>query len=100
MADLSTISNTETLALAIKAAIGHKPTAVYYADHSELSFTPEQVQALQGKLREQVALLKKTPPGKVRVNINPIILPVILQETAPFIIGALLLSFLAGRITK
>lgn len=87
------VLKSQGLSLAIKAATGETPIISDYTDYSELSFDPEQVKRLRQKLHAALS----AAPGDVRIDLAPVIVPVVLKKIAPLAIAGMLGIYLLGR---
>jgi len=87
------ILKSQGLAFAIKAATGENPLVSDYPDYSELTFDPEQVKRLRDKLRSALS----AAPGDVRVDLSPVVVPVVLEKIAPLAIAGIIGIYLLGR---
>lgn len=87
------ILKSQGIAFAIKTATGENPIVSDYPDYSELAFDPEQVKRLREKLRGALS----AAPGDVRVDLAPVVVPVVLEKVAPLAIAGLLAAYLLGR---
>lgn len=89
----ATILKSQSLALAIKAATGESPIVTDYKNYSELSFNPDQVKRLQTKLKAAMS----AAPGDVRINLVPVVVPVVLEKVLPLALVALGVAYFLGR---
>ena len=89
----ATILKSQGLAFAIKTATGENPIVTDYPEYSELSFDPEQVKRLRAKLRSALS----AAPGDVRMDLSPVVIPVVLEKVAPLAIAGLVGAYLLGR---
>lgn len=89
----SRVLKSQGIAFAIKTATGENPIVSDYPDYSELAFDPEQVKRLREKLRGALS----AAPGDVRVDLAPVVVPVVLEKVAPLAIAGLLAAYLLGR---
>jgi hypothetical protein len=88
------VLKSQGLAFAIKTATGENPTVTEYPDYSELTFDEDQVKRLKTKLRDA---LKPGAPGDVRVDLAPVVVPVVLEKVAPIAIIGIVGIYLLGR---
>lgn len=93
MPSTNRIIKSQGLSLAIKAATGESPSVFDYPEYAELSFNPEQVKRLRQKLRSALS----AAPGDVRIDMAPVVVPVVLEKVAPLAIAGLLAAYLLGR---
>lgn len=87
------VIKSQGLALAIKAATGENPTVTDYPDFSELTFDEDQVKRLRQKLKSALS----AAPGDVRVDLAPVITPVVLEKVIPLAVIGLLGAYVLGR---
>lgn len=87
------ILKSQGIAFAIKTATGENPIVSDYPDYSEIAFDPEQVKRLRQKLRASLS----AAPGDVRVDLSPVVVPVVLEKVAPLAIAGLLAAYILGR---
>lgn len=87
------VIKSQGLAFAIKTATGELPTVSDYSDYSELTFDEDQVKRLRQKLKNALS----SAPGDVRVDLGPVITPVVLEKIAPLAIIGLLGAYVLGR---
>ena len=93
MANIQRTLRSQGLAVAIKAATGEAPLVSDYPEYSELTFDPEQVKRLRAKLRGALV----AAPGDVRVDLSPVVVPVVLEKILPLALAGLLGAYLLGR---
>lgn len=87
------VLRSQGLAFAIKTATGESPFVSDYPEYSELTFDPEQVKRLRAKLRGALS----AAPGDVRVDLSPVVVPVVLEKVAPIAIAGLVAAYILGR---
>lgn len=93
MATPQTVIKSQALALAIRSATGETPLVTDFDTYSELSFDEDQVK----RLRERLKSALSSAPGDVRVDLSPIITPVVLQKVVPIAIIGALAAYVMGR---
>jgi hypothetical protein len=81
--------------LAIWQLTGEKATEVWAKDHVRLRFTAAQRDLLQDLLTKKL----QARPGKIRLEVAPVVVPPVLKVYGKYILlGALLLFFTGRRI--
>lgn len=94
---LNTAFKAEAIAAAIQAATGERPDIVYRPDGTaQILFTENAAKNIRSFLEKQAA--KKSD---IDISFLPVIAPLIIKKTWPFVAGAaglfLLIGYLAGR---
>jgi hypothetical protein len=87
----------QAIAQAIGKATGMTPDVIDNGDYSSITFTREQVKFFQNYLNNQIKRVKSIPPGSIRIDAAPVVLPVVLKQAAPYVLGSLLVAYLLGR---
>lgn len=98
MAQSITKIKAEGIALAINQILGFRPTVVYSENYAEIKFTPDQERIARAWIENQMS--KKGPPGDIRINLVPIVLPLLLTKAFPFLAGAAGVGYFFGKKTK
>jgi hypothetical protein len=90
---IQTVATAESYAVALNALTGTPATAKHALDYSEVYFSdPAKTRAW---IEDQ---LKPGPPGAVRIDFMPVILPVVLKRAVPVALGLVALGYLLGKI--
>lgn len=84
----------EAIAAAVKAAVGVRPQIVDGGKYALLRFSPSGQVAARGWLESQFG----KPPGDVRVDVGPVVNPVVLKKALPYLLGALALGVIIGKL--
>jgi hypothetical protein len=93
-ANLTTVAKTQGIAYAFQSIIGSAPIVTYSDTQGVISFTPEQ----GAKLREYItAKMADNTQSDLKLNLLPVVLPILLEKAVPLVGGILLLGFLIGR---
>ncbi len=79
---------------AINIYFGFRPEVKEYEDHTMISFTPSQRLQLQQWIEGQLS----AAPGEIRFNILPVVLPLILKKSLPWLAGAAGTGFIVGKV--
>jgi hypothetical protein len=94
MADIATNIEAQGLALAIKTATGEEPVVDFAADGSaQLYFTEDAAKRLSNRLYDSFG----KPPGKIKVNMAPVVLPAVIRKYGIYVAIAVLAVYFAGR---
>ena len=94
---LQTALKTELLSQIVERITGEKPLIEKTETYSHFRFSPGQQIKLRAFLKAQ---LKPQPPGDIRIDAAPVVLPVLVEQAAPYILGVAALGFLIGRLSK
>jgi hypothetical protein len=94
MAALMTAAKAALLNQAIKQITGEEAILDEQADYVRISFTPSQQVKLRAFLNNQ---LKPKPPGDLRIDVMPVVLPLAIQKAAPFVLAVFAAGVLVGK---
>ena len=83
-------------ATAIQLAIGSEPITEEAADHIRIRFTPDQRKRLQAFIESQM----KKGPGDVRVEISPVLMPILFKRLLPLSAAAIAALFMIRKVPK
>jgi len=83
-------------ATALRLAIGSEPVMEEAADHIRIRFTPEQKKRLQAFIESQM----KKGPGDVRVEIAPVLMPILFKRLLPLSAAAVAALFVIRKVPK
>lgn len=78
----------------IRALTGTAPIVTNYPDYTGITFTADQKTILQGVIGS--AMTPKTP-GRLRVDLGPVIWPPVLKRLIPLLIGAGVLGYILHK---
>jgi len=98
MAGTLTKIKAETIGMMINQILGFTPKIDYGENYAEISFTPDQQKIVQAYIEKQIDT--KRPPGEIRINLLPILWPLILKKSIPFLAGAAGIGFMIGKRKK
>jgi hypothetical protein len=94
--DLALVVKVQGLLALMRATTGEDARAVYYDDHVEILLTPDQ----QARLGNRLAAMMGAGPGRIRIDVLPIIGPALLQKFGLIAAVILGVAYMAGRISK
>jgi len=95
MASLQTAIDAQIYQAAIKKITGVDSNIVYENDMAYIRFDREQQRRLNFWINNQID--KKRNPGKIKVEFEPVVYPIVLTRTAPLIIILLGLGYIFGK---
>ena len=88
--DLVRTTKAHTLADAIALVLGSDPIVTDYDQYSMISFSADQ----QKKIRDYIKAQLAGKPGDIRIDTDPIVNPLIIEQAIPYVIGI----FAAGAV--
>jgi len=95
MATLSTIGQAEGYAAALQALTGIAPAVDYQDTYTRIYYDPAGQVAARAWVESQL----NGPPGPVRVDLLPVVLPSVLKRIALPLLGIVAVSYLLGKVT-
>lgn len=93
--NLLTLGKTEAISAVIRAVTGDDPIIEDHGSYQKIAFTPSQQIKIRAYIERQ--LDKKPAPSDIRIDTDPIVLPIAIKKIAPFLIAALAVGFFVGR---
>lgn len=87
---------TQAYVLLIEQITGTAPIVKRFTTYNQIDFTAEQKVKLTAYIERQM----KREPTDVRINVQPILNPIILKRMWVWIAGGTLLGFLGGKFIK
>lgn len=94
MANITDTLKGRTLAVALKTATGQEPRVMSYPDYVRLEWSKAQQAALRADLDRQLS----SKPGRIRVDISPVLTPYIIRKAIPWAVAAVFAGYLAGKM--
>lgn len=94
MSDLITIGKAESIKLLCNRLFGFVPTVTYYDDHAEIFFDLSQQIIVRNYLEK---LMNDKIPSDLRINIFPILLPLVIKKFFPYGLGIGAIGFFIGK---
>jgi hypothetical protein len=91
MADTPTVLKAQMYALAIQRITGEKPVIIYYEDRAEINFTKSQAEKIRAMM------VSKKPPD-VKINLMPVLFPLILQKAIIYTLVTLITGIIIGKV--
>ncbi len=91
MADAPTVLKAQLYGAAIKQITGENPVILYYKDRAQINFTRSQAHKIQTMLQS------KTVP-QVKINLMPVLLPLIAKKVVIYTIATLAAGFIIGKL--
>lgn len=97
MASIETVSKAKALSLVLGQLTGATPVITNYQNYSELNWNPTQQKMIAQKIENE--LNKKRNPSDVKVNIAPVVVPLVIKKALPFVAVGFGVAFVAGYFT-
>ncbi len=89
------ISSARALALrkGIRKLTGAEPEIDLQADHVRIYFAPDELRVAQAWFKKNM----NKEPGKIRMEVGPVVTPYFIKRLVPYAIGALALAYYLGK---
>lgn len=92
MADVKDIAKAKLYQVGLKRLIGVSPDLDIQKDYVRVYYAPDKLI----KAQEAYKRLIEAPPGKIRVDIKPVIQPYYVKKLVPLLAGSILAGYLLG----
>jgi|WetSurMetagenome_2_1015567.scaffolds.fasta_scaffold06083_7 hypothetical protein len=97
MSDVSTTTSlkTEAIAAALSTILGSSPVTSYSNGKGKITFTSDQSKKFQTMI-DSVKL--KSGATDINIDFLPVVMPVVLKKTVPYILGLVAIGYVLGKI--
>ena len=95
MANIQTITKAGLTLEALRRLTGADPDLDIQADYVRVYYTPDELRKAQAWFKKSM----ESEPGKVRMEIAPVVTPYFIKKYIPYAIGAAALMYFMGKMT-
>lgn len=96
MAELKEVLKARAIAEGLGKLIGIKPTLDIRREYIRIFYPADQLRTVQKKFSDVI----ERPPGKIRVELAPVMTPYFLKKFTPALAGLLAGGFILGKSFK